>query len=260
MKFVLAALATMVATASAHSTVYSYHLNGQDKGQQCTLNGAGKQQGGPSNSLGNYRCPPNNDPVKNLAGASMACNVNNAEAPKWDVVYPGDSITFEWHHDSPYASDDIIASSHKGAIAIYAAPGASNGAGNVWVKLWQDGVAPNNWAVDRLIAARGRHWFKVPALAPGKYLFRPELFTLHEADTAYSSNPARGIQLYPACLQFEVAGSGSLTLPSGVAFPGAYSYSDPGIVYNLYNPPAGNYVIPGPAVWSGAGVTGGYGL
>lgn len=34
---------------------------------------------------------------------------------------------------------------------------------------------------------------------------------------------------------------------------GAYSYNDPGIVYNLYVTPAGlTYKVPGPTVWSGA--------
>lgn len=34
--------------------------------------------------------------------------------------------------------DEIIAVSHKGPVMVYIAPAATNGAGAVWVKLWQD--------------------------------------------------------------------------------------------------------------------------
>jgi len=43
------------------------------------------------------------------------------------------------------------------------------------------------------------------------------------------------------------------TLPAGVAFPGAYSYSDAGIHYNIYSANPSTYKIPGPAVWNGVG-------
>lgn len=57
------------------------------------------------------------------------------------------------------------------------------------------------------------------------YLLRPELITLHEAETTVLANPARGVQLYMACVQIEVTGDGATTLPSGVGFPGAYEYN-----------------------------------
>jgi hypothetical protein len=66
-----------------------------------------------------------------------------------------------------------------------------------------------------------------------RYLLRPELFTLHEADTSFVNNGVRGIQLYMECIQIEVTGTGTVKLPSGVTFPGAYKYSDPGITYNV---------------------------
>ncbi|KAJ3039840.1 hypothetical protein HDV00_011749 [Rhizophlyctis rosea] len=258
MRFAAAAtILGLAASVSAHATVYSVHINGVSQGLGCGENQYGKQIGGAENSK-YIRCPPNNNPVKDLTSSSVACNVNNAAAPQYLQVRGGDAITFEWHHDSASSSDDIIASSHKGPVVVYIAPASSNGSGPVWVKIYEDGGNPSSWGVDKLIAARGRHYINLPNLAPGKYLIRPELITLHEADTAYSANPARGVQLYPNCIQLEVVSSGSLTLPSGVSFPGAYTYSDKGLVYNLYSP-AGPYVIPGPAVWGGA-AGGGYGL
>lgn len=147
--------------------------------------------------------------------------------------------------------------SHKGPVLVYIAPAASNGAGAVWVKLWEDAGTTSNWGVDKLINARGKHYIYLPNLTPGKYLLRPELITLHEADTAYTSNPSRGVQLYMECIQIEVTSSGSVTLPAGVSFPGAYTYG-PGLVYNLYGN-SGPYPLPGPSPWSGYTGGGGYG-
>jgi hypothetical protein len=35
-----------------------------------------------------------------------------------------------------------------------------------------------------------------------------------------------------------------------VAFPGAYSATDPGILIDIYYPLPTNYTFPGPAVWT----------
>ena len=56
---------------------------------------------------------------------------------------------------------------------------------------------------------------------------------LHEADASYEKVPMRGAQFYPNCVQIEVIGDGTVELPSGVSFPGAYKYSDPGVVYDV---------------------------
>jgi hypothetical protein len=65
------------------------------------------------------------------------------------------------------------------------------------------------------------------------YLIRAELIALHEADVSYTSNPRRGAQFYPDCVQIEVTGDGTVELPKGVGFPGAYAYEDPGVVHNV---------------------------
>jgi cellulase len=65
------------------------------------------------------------------------------------------------------------------------------------------------------------------------YLIRAEMIGLHEADASYEKNPMRGAQFYPNCVQIEVVGNGTVELPPGVSFPGAYKYSDPGIVYDV---------------------------
>jgi hypothetical protein len=68
------------------------------------------------------------------------------------------------------------------------------------------------------------------------YLIRAELIALHEADVSYTSNPRRGAQFYPDCVQIEVTGDGTVELPKGVGFPGAYAYEDPGVVHNVRFP------------------------
>ncbi|KAG8721019.1 hypothetical protein FRC08_016329 [Ceratobasidium sp. 394] len=233
MKFATLAVTLLSAGfVSAHTTVYGAWINGVFQGD------------GRNNYI---RSPPNNNPVKDLTSSAMACNVNNRVVPKTLSVKAGDTFTFEWYHDS--RNDDIIASSHKGPVQVYIAPASSNGAGNVWVKLFSAKGSGSTWAVDQLIASHGQHSVKIPNIAAGQYLLRAEIVALHEANVSYQSNPVRGAQLYMSCVQIAVTSSGS-ALPSGVAFPGAYTYSTPGIVYNIYSGTADGYTAPGPAVAS----------
>jgi cellulase len=53
------------------------------------------------------------------------------------------------------------------------------------------------------------------------------------------------------CIQVRVTSSGSAALPAGVAIPGTYSATDPGVLFDLYTS-ATSYPIPGPRVWNGA--------
>ncbi|MCJ1341781.1 hypothetical protein MMC09_007078 [Bachmanniomyces sp. S44760] len=228
---------------------------------------------GPGNSAAGYiRSPPTNGPLKDITASSMTCNVNNAPTAKTIKVKSGDKLGIQWHHASADASDDIIDvvrvqfvnlfpataaltksyQSHKGPVMVYIAPSASDGAGHVWVKLGEDGYSNGQWATDRLIANKGQQILTIPDLKAGNYLVRGEIIALHEADTSYASNPSRGAQFYMECVQIEVMSMGSTDLPTGVPLPGTYSYTDPGVVFDLYNKFT-TYPIPGPPVWSGAG-------
>lgn len=105
--------------------------------------------------------------------------------------------------------------------------------------------------METLVANGGKHSVTLPsALAAGDYLLRAEIIALHEADTDYTVNPARGAQFYPSCSQFKITGSGTVTPPGTFGFVGGYSHTDPGILFNLYGG-ATSYSIPGPAVWDG---------
>ncbi|PSN69212.1 hypothetical protein BS50DRAFT_549890 [Corynespora cassiicola Philippines] len=146
------------------------------------------------------------------------------------------------------------------AIMIYMARCPSSGcngwdgAGKVWFKIAHAGLISGTqnagiWAGDQLVDTL--EWtHTIPStLAPGEYLIRHELLALHQRD-----NP----QFYPECAQLTVTGSGTVVPPSSwfVAFPGAYSATDPGVAFNIDGDAAKtatSYPIPGPPVWDGTG-------
>lgn len=78
----------------------------------------------------------------------------------------------------------------------------------------------------------------------GKYLLRVESIALHQAQAV------GGAQIYLSCAQIEVTGGGSGTPGPLVAFPGAYTPTDSGLLWS-YSSPQLSYTAPGPAVWTG---------
>lgn len=86
---------------------------------------------------------------------------------------------------------------------------------------------------------------KIPkCIAPGKYLMRNEAIALHVAQSK------GGAQFYLSCAQLEVTGGGSMAPKNLVAFPGAYSATDPGILININYPVPTSYTNPGPATFT----------
>ena len=236
----LAALA-FAGTVSAHTRMCNVWVNGVDQGD------------GKSTYI---RSPPTNDPVKDLTSPSLVCNIAPAAVSDFVSAAAGDTLTFEWYHDT--RGDDIIASSHEGPIITYIAPYTTeDGTGAIWTKIAEEGYDGTTWAVDNLIANKGMKDFDVPStLAAGKYLIRQEIIALHEADASYADNSARGAQFYPSCVQVEITGSGTATPDEDFDFNTGYTETDPGIVFNLYGSFT-SYTIPGPDVWPGSGSSSG---
>ncbi|KAM0241535.1 hypothetical protein ACHAP5_007491 [Fusarium lateritium] len=231
-----AAALAMATTVSAHAQVYGLWVNGKDQGDGRSVY---------------IRSPENNNPVKDLSSPNLVCNTNGAKAaPKFAKAAAGDEVTFEWYHDN--RGDDIIDGSHKGPIITYVAPYTETaGTGAIWTKIAEDGYDGSEWAVTRLIKAKGKATFTLPsALKAGKYLVRQEIIAHHESNDAYNANPARGAQFYPSCAQIEVTGSGTAVPDEKFDFNKGYTYSDKGIVFDIYSF-SGSYSIPGPAVWKG---------
>ncbi|KAJ8482340.1 hypothetical protein ONZ45_g14986 [Pleurotus djamor] len=81
----------------------------------------------------------------------------------------------------------------------------------------------------------GTPWFKFQqdVYTNGNYILRHENLALHAASNI------GGAQFYPVCIQLTVTGGGSLN-PSGLAFPGAYSATEPGVHFNPYQGEAAN--------------------
>ncbi|KAK3331313.1 endoglucanase B [Apodospora peruviana] len=258
-----AALAANVHLVQAHCFIWGVFVNGVDQGTFRAIRTPA------------YNGPPPrgyaNSPVKDLNSIDMRCNVlGDKQVPHTIKVQPGDNLTFDWHHDNRTAADDVIADSHHGPAMVYLSPDPP--AENSFVKIWEKGLyelgsepfAPGKWATTADIAKNGGHMnVRVPAgLKAGQYLIRAEMVGLHEADASYEKVPWRGAQFYPNCVQIEVVGDGTVELPEGVSFPGAYKYSDPGVLYDVYcstdktrtatAPCTTTYQIPGPTVWSGA--------
>ncbi|KAJ4315184.1 hypothetical protein N0V84_008518, partial [Fusarium piperis] len=237
MRFSVASALAMASTVSGHALMYGVSVNGEDQGDGQNVY---------------IRTPPNNSPVKDLSSPAIVCNVNGGKAaPKFVSAAAGDTLTFEWYHNT--RGDDIIDKSHQGPVITYIAPYTeTDGTGAIWTKIQEDGFDGSKWAVDKLIANKGKIDFDLPSsLKAGKYLIRQEIIAHHESDATFDQNPARGAQFYPSCVQVEVTGSGSAVPDEGFDFNTGYKYSDKGIHFNLYGSYT-TYEIPGPAVWSGA--------
>ncbi|OHE93270.1 glycosyl hydrolase family 61 [Colletotrichum orchidophilum] len=247
--FTAAALATLIGYSAAHTLTIDVWVNGEDQGD-------GRSTG--TGTTKYIRSPDNNNPVKDITSPSIVCNVNGAKAQTGFVkAAAGDEFQFEWYHNS--RGDDIIDLSHKGPVSTYIAPYTEgNGAEAIWTKIQESTYENGKWAVETLVANKGQSpKVTIPAtLKAGKYLVRQEIIALHESDTTYDVNPARGAQFYPACAQFEITGTGSDVPPQNFDFTTGYKYSDAGIHFNLYSADASTYKAPGPEVWTGGSGSG----
>jgi len=245
----------LIACVSAHSYLSSIVIDGVDQGERNCLR---PLYGGPVDPL--YGNAPIND-VKVLTNGLLSQNMTCGFLPYADTaanrkctVAAGTRMAMIWHHNNNQASDDIIADSHKGPCLVYMAK-SDTGRGTVWFKIAEEGynTATKEWCATRLRNTQGKWEFTLPTdISPGNYLLRMELIALHDGTQMYGSQP------YVSCAELTVTGSGTVNPGSDflVSFPGAYSHTDAGILYNVYQNPQPAYPIPGPKVYkSGAAPT-----
>lgn len=183
-------------------------------------------------------------PIPLVTSPDMTCGwlpaANNPANRKCPIA-AGSTIGLQWHHQSADPSDDIVDPTHAGPIIVYLAK-SDSGAGNVWFKIYEDGYSGGRWGVDRMLDRKGRVDIPLPAdIAPGNYLLRGEILALHGA---YALN---GVQPYVGCVELTISGSGKAA-PSGVALPGYYKNTDPGMLFSRYQAFTA-YIIPGPPVY-----------
>jgi cellulase len=127
---------------------------------------------------------------------------------------------------------------------VYITPASTEGKSG-WVKIYEDGLAGGQWAVDKFYANGGHIDITLPNLKAGDYLLRSEILALHEG------NRAGGAQFYNGCGQIKVTGSGTTTLPAGVDLRTVYKANDKSVLFDIYSG-ATSYTIPGPKLWDGA--------
>ncbi|KAJ2083339.1 hypothetical protein H4R24_000899 [Coemansia sp. RSA 988] len=186
-----------------------------------------------------------NFPVSSVKSPELVCRTTNMSSNATDIcdIQAGATIILEFHEEE--GRDSVgIDPSHEGPCLVYMAPLSSNGAGNVWFKIFEQGydAKSNKWCIDTLDDASGKLRVTIPAdIEDGDYLLRGEIIALHAA------SDIGGAEIFPNCVQIRVSGGGSAK-PSGVAIPGVYKEDDPGILFDLESDYT-TYEIPGPKVY-----------
>lgn len=217
--------------------------------------------GGVVNGVGvGIRVPSYDGPITDVSSNDIVCNGGpNPTTPSNVVidVRAGSTVQTYWRHTLTSGSDDVIDSSHKGPVMAYmkkvSDATSDSGIGGGWFKISEESYNPSTgkWAVDNLIANGGTQNIPIPScIENGQYLLRGEIIALHGASSR------NGAQFYMECAQINVTGGSGSVSPATVSFPGAYSASDPGILFNLYTTPI-NYIVPGPSPFSCSGGGGG---
>jgi len=219
-----AALALMGAVAHAHYIIPIADSGGSSNGEWVVTRKTTNWQ--------------DNNPVTDVTSDAVRCYELSpgTAASETQAVTAGDTVTF--------TIDPAIY--HPGPVQVYMAKAPSSvddfdGDGTVWFKIYED--PPPEVTSSALVwesTNKGTYTVTVPAcVEDGEYLIRFEQIALHVASTV------NGAQLYISCSQISVTGGSGSYDPTLMAFPGAYSPQDPGLLINIYYPIPTNYTSPG---------------
>ena len=183
-------------------------------------------------------------------------------------VSPGDSMMMQWLHDTGAPWDPRMNANHHGFVFVYLAPFSSAGEGNVWTKIYGDGLQPSTdearnlwqnpantdscttgdmpadrctvvpfvgwWATDKLRMSKGVTPFKLPSGLPsGKYIIRGELLTTWLPGTVSTAQGYIGCSVIQIGSGEDQSASLSQLSKSAVAIPEAYTGS-PWMHYDLH--------------------------
>ncbi|KAJ2777074.1 hypothetical protein H4R18_005334 [Coemansia javaensis] len=186
------------------------------------------------------------NPVRGVTGDNILCRSASPGPENTETcnIKAGTNVTIEFHESMDHVSIPIHPT-HKGPCIMWISPLAANGAGNVWVKIAEQGYNPETktWCIDDVNSSGGKWNATIPAeLEDGEYLLRGEIIALHQART-----PGM-VEFYPNCVHLRVTGGGGQPLPPGVSIPSVYKADDPGILFDIYTPYR-SYPIPGPPVF-----------
>ncbi|KAJ1910265.1 hypothetical protein H4219_006249 [Mycoemilia scoparia] len=199
-----------------------------------------------------------NYPVVNMTGFELRCGYGGRNPI--DTVCPapaGSELKFHWRSENGEPDEDVVYYNHVGPCLVYMAPLESNGVGDVWFKVYEEGynTETKQWCTSRLIENGGYLNFTLPKDIPsGEYLVRGELIALHFAKEVWDLEKQQGPQLYINCAQIKLTGGddndGTGLPEKTVSFPGAYKATDPGLLIDVDKADLSKYVIPGPPVYN----------
>ncbi|KAL5535826.1 hypothetical protein ACEPAF_3920 [Sanghuangporus sanghuang] len=179
-------------------------------------------------------------------------DVNSLDIRCYDTQESGtaQTVTVSAGSTIGFSADQVVY--HQSTTNIYAAKAPSDvdgwaGDGEVWFKLWELPPVTNGGQSITFPSEGIQNFeFTLPSSLPsGQYLLRMENIAIHTA-SSYG-----GAQFYISCGQINVDNGGNGTPGPLVAFPGAYTGYEPGILINIYYPIPANYTQPGPPVWTG---------
>ncbi|TLD10673.1 hypothetical protein PgNI_05319 [Pyricularia grisea] len=182
---------------------------------------------------------PSQIPVRDLDSPQMACYEKTGRAASGvQTVSAGSKIGF--------ASSAPI--THAGPFLVYMAQVPEGQdvdtwqpTGKVWFKTDQFGAI----SASQFETGMSEITTTIPvSLKAATYLMRIEHVALHIPNSP---------EFYLSCAQLKVTGNGASTPTDLVAFPGAYTKSDPGLFTNIYIGGSAKYNYPGPAVFGGGG-------
>ncbi|KAJ2407851.1 hypothetical protein GGI10_004932 [Coemansia sp. RSA 2530] len=188
-----------------------------------------------------------NGPIRDLNDPLLLCRSLGMDPKRTEImpVVAGTEVIVEWHHFNDTKADNVISPSHQGPCLVYMAPLESNGLGNSWFKIYEQGfnVERNMWCTDIVRENHGKLSVKIPTkISNGEYILRPEIIALHNARRLGEA------QFYPSCVQLSVTGATGGS-PKMYSIDKLYSPTEPGILFDKKKGGAG-YVIPGPPVYS----------
>jgi len=225
----LAAVLSLATLVSSHYTLPDLIVNGVNTGDWVNVR-----------KTNNFNSQA---PVTDVTSADIRCYTSQTSATaSTATVAAGSQLTV--------GADQAMY--HAGVINVYLAKAPGNvstwdGSGTVWFKVYQIPAVTNGGTTITFPGSNIQTvTFTLPKSLPsGQYLVRTEQIALHVASTF------GGAQFYLSCAQINVTGGGSGKPGPLVAFPGAYTGNEPGILIDIYYPIPATYTQPGPAVWTG---------
>ncbi|KAH6919323.1 glycoside hydrolase [Coprinopsis sp. MPI-PUGE-AT-0042] len=229
MKLQVALFASLAAVASAHFTFPSLVVDGETTPAWKYVRKTNKAE--------------TRGPIFDVKSEEFRCD---------DVA--GDTTeTLTVSVDSSFGIGSDTGINHPSVTNVYMAKAPAgvdvaewDGSGEVWFKVHEVPAIVNDGSISFPSNGLKKIEFDLPSSLPsGQYLVRVENIALHNAGAFGQA------QFTLSCAQIEVTDGGSGTPGPLVAFPGAYTGNESGILVNIYENPIESYTMPGPEVWQG---------